>query len=191
MGTGASFLVASNFPSNSVGSSIFSEGRSSIGMKSSVSLSKSNSGRITSFSFGVLVAETFWGVVLLVSSAVVAGCSSVLAAVLFFVPGLRPLFFGSDFSTASVTVFSWMGWAVSTVETASFSASSAMCAAVVGVAASSFCALSLVAVYTLSPSFLTLIRDLFLGWFSLRSSFTLAAATFLVAPTIACSSRIL
>lgn len=53
-----------------------------------------------------------------------------------------------------------------------------MCAAVVGVAASSFCALSLVAVYTLSPSFLTLIRDLFLGWFSLRSSFTLAAATF-------------
>ena len=73
------------------------------------------------------------------------------------------------------------------METASFSASSAMCAAVVGVAASSFCALSLVAVYTLSPSFLTLIRDLFLGWFSLRSSFTLAAATFLVAPTIACS----
>lgn len=62
--------------------------------------------------------------------------------------------------------------------TTSFSASSAMCAAVVGVAASSFCALSLVAVYTLSPSFLTLIRDLFLGWFSLRSSFTLAAATF-------------
>lgn len=59
VGTGASFLVASNFPSNSVGSSIFSEGRSSIGMKSSVSLSKSNSGRITSFSFGVLVAETF------------------------------------------------------------------------------------------------------------------------------------
>ena len=58
-----------------------------------------------------------------------------------------------------------------------------------GVFASSFCALSLVAVYTLSPSFFTLMRERLRGCPSLRSSFVLAAAAFLVAPTIACSSR--
>ena len=39
-GAGVSTLVASNLPNNSVGSSIFSEGRSSMGIKSSVSQSQ-------------------------------------------------------------------------------------------------------------------------------------------------------
>ena len=143
-----------------------------MGIKSSVSPLNSSSGRITSFSLGVAGVSSFfafWGFGFAGASAFtssftvsfdsVAGCSSVLA-VTFLLPGLRPLFLGV-FSSALASATASVG-DVTAAGAASFTVS-AVAAAGCGVLASSFCALSLVAVYTLSPSFLTLIRDLLRG----------------------------
>ena len=116
---------------------------------------------------------------------------------LFFEPGLRPrlaLGFSSVAGAAATSgwaVFSATGATVSVCSgNAGISLNKGVGAGRAGVLASSFCALSLVAVYTLSPSFFILMRERLRGCPSLRSSLFCCAATFFVAPTIACSSRI-
>ena len=101
-----------------MGSSTFSEGRSSIGIKSSASLANSSSGRIASFSLGgagISSFFTFFGAgfagaatSFFVSSATVAGCASGCSAV-FFTAGLRPLFLGALSSAFSSAAFSAFG----------------------------------------------------------------------------------
>ena len=105
-GTGAavSIFVASNLPSNSVGSSIFSEGRSSIGIKSSPPVRFNAGSSISSFSIGTGTGAGTAGVCFSVSLG--ADSCSFSNVVLFLLPGLRPRFALGFSATVSAFVVS-------------------------------------------------------------------------------------
>ena len=179
--------VASNLPISSDGSSTFSVGRSSMGIKSLSALA----GRGVSSCLGAVSAWAgFFS-----SAAVVAG-EAVFSFFFVSASGVASLAFFSSVLTlrgrpglrftvpvlSSVAAFSVVGWAATAEGALMVGASFGL-----GLLSSPFVS----AENTLSTlSFLTVTRDLFWRSF-LRSSFCFSAATFFVAPTMACSSRIL
>ena len=192
--TGGSTRVASNLPISSEGSSIFSVGRSSMGMKSLSALTGSGISSLGSVTSVLAVFSSSATTALGVSSSLFTDGSATVSfsffsafSAVFFPsalvlrgrPGLRLV----DSVVSSVSfVLSTVGWAGTTAVFSMVGASFGL-----GLLSSPF----LSAENTLSTlSFLTVTRDLFWRSF-LRSSFCLSAATFLVAPTMACSSRIL
>lgn len=157
-GTGVSALVASNLPMSSDGSSIFSVGKSSMGIKSS-----SASGK-TGLSSGVgwgaattFLGSAFFGSVVstLVSAGTVLGVSATGAASCFTLRGRPGLRLGTSVSAAGVAA-----------TVGSLAASAACTEACTAGASSVFPFVSspfLLAVNTLSAaSFLTVTRERFL-----------------------------
>ena len=202
-GTTGSALVDSNLPNNSVGNSTFSEGRSSMGIKSSSppSVSILLSSSITAGALGLIMGFTtvsvtfssigFSSAGISIISVVVAltGCSSLFLFSRTFLRGRPTFFFGADGAFASgsgVSVFfsgsasfcmvsgeAGAAWATGLGDSVSAFVNSPFC----------------LAENTLSSFFAGTRERFFLS--SLRSSFSLSAATFFVAPAMACSSRIL
>ena len=162
---------------SSDGSSIFSVGKSSMGIKSS-----SASGK-TGLSSGVgwgaattFLGSAFFGSVVstLVSAGTVLGVSAAGAASCFTLRGRPGLRLGTSVSAAGV--------AATVGSLAASAACTAGASSVFPFVSSPF----LLAVNTLSAaSFLTVTRERFC-LSPLRSSFNLSAATFLVAPAMAC-----
>ena len=203
---GVSALVASNLPRSSEGSSTFSVGRSSIGMKSSSGSDRIGLSSTTTFliTLGASVSKFNSGSAFLGSSFFATGTGAGMGAfsstlALRGRPGLRFVELGvSAFSGASVAVtatsFSVTG-ALGASVTGAFTASATGCTLAAATEASAFALVRspfLLAVKTLSVlSFFTVTRVRFCCLSTLRSSFSFSAATFLVAPAMACSSSIL
>ena len=196
---GVSALVASNLPSSSEGSSIFSVGRSSMGMKSSSGSDKIGLSSITTFltTLGASVSKFNSGSAFLGSSFFATGIGAGMGAfssvlVLRGRPGLRFGVASSAFSGADAVVTTASG---AFSATGAFVASATGCTLAVATVVSAFALVRspfLLAVKTLSVlSFFTVTRVRFCCLSTLRSSFSFSAATFLVAPAMACSSSIL
>ena len=208
--------MASNFPKSSVGSSIFSEGRSSIGIKSSSSapdkilLSSSITGSAffcgcgftTTFfsSAGLLAFVFFSGACAGTAFSITSGAFSVttLSSVTLGVAGVAVFTLSTSFCSAASAFLRGrptlrLGAAVFSALTL-FALSSFLegCCGLAGAASLAFSASpSLVAETTLLSFLAGATRERFFFCSSLRSSLSLSAATFFVAPAIACSSSIL
>ena len=169
---GSVALVASNLPINSVGSSTFSVGRSSMGIKS-LTFSVRGVGRgswllASAFSSGLLSATGSAGFSAWVSWGDLGAASAASCFTLRGRPGLRFCVVAGVSSVLFSSLFSGCAW-----DCVSWGALLLLGVSALGVLV-----------------FLEAVRARFC-FSTLRSSFSLSAAIFLVAPAMACSSSIL